>query len=91
MVCAYLGTIKGEKLNEPESDPSPICKKNSPNPARMDSTCRVPMDILIGKDDDEYEKEREKKAYKYFRLRVQGSLLLLYVSGALKKNIIQLI
>ncbi len=80
MVCTYLGTIKGEKLNEPESDPSPICKKNSPNPARMHSACRVPMDILIGKDDDEYEKEREKKAYKYFRLRVQGSLLLLYVS-----------
>ncbi len=61
MVCTYLGTIKGEKLNEPESDPSPICKKNSPNPARMHSACRVPMDILIGKDNDEYEKEQEKK------------------------------
>ncbi len=25
-VCAYLGTIKGEKLNEPAPDLSPICK-----------------------------------------------------------------
>ncbi len=25
-----MGTIKGEKLNEPESDPSPICKKKKP-------------------------------------------------------------
>ncbi len=32
-MCAYLGTIKGEKLNEPESDPSPICqKKKCPEP-----------------------------------------------------------
>ncbi len=29
----YLGTIKGVKLNEPESDPSPICqKKERPKP-----------------------------------------------------------
>ncbi len=43
-VCAYLGTIQGEKLNEPEPDLSPICKKkkNGPNPARMDSACRAP-------------------------------------------------
>ncbi len=42
-VCAYLGTIKGEKLNEPEPDLSPILKtKNGPNPARMDSACRAP-------------------------------------------------
>ncbi len=34
-----MGTNKGEKLNEPESDPSPICKKS---PARMDSACRAP-------------------------------------------------
>ncbi len=27
MLCAYMGTIKGEKPNEPESDPSPIYKK----------------------------------------------------------------
>ncbi len=33
MVCAYLGTIKGEKLNEPKSDLSPICqKKKRPEP-----------------------------------------------------------
>ncbi len=39
----YLGTIKDEKLNEPESDPSPICqKKKGPNPARMDSACQAP-------------------------------------------------
>ncbi len=45
MVCAYLGTIKGEKLNEPESNP--ICQKknNGPNPARMDSACRVPTGL----------------------------------------------
>ncbi len=45
MVCVYLGTIKGEKLNEPESYLSLICqkKKNSPNPAQMDSVCRAPL------------------------------------------------
>ncbi len=39
-----MGTNKGEKLNEPESDPSPICKKkkNGPSLARMDSACRAP-------------------------------------------------
>ncbi len=26
-VLVYLVTIKGEKLNAPESDPSPICQK----------------------------------------------------------------
>ncbi len=32
-ICAYLGTIKGEKLNEPESNLSPICKnKQRPEP-----------------------------------------------------------
>ncbi len=45
-VCSArnMGTIKGEKLNEPESDPSPICKKkkNGPSLARMDSACRAP-------------------------------------------------
>ncbi len=44
VVCTYLGTIKGEKLNEPESDPSPNCKKkNVPNPTRRDSACRAPL------------------------------------------------
>ncbi len=32
-VCAYFGTIQGEKLNEPEPDLSPICKnKKRPEP-----------------------------------------------------------
>ncbi len=33
-----MGTIKGEKLNEPEYDLSPICnnKEKGLNPARMD-------------------------------------------------------
>ncbi len=38
VVFAYLGTMKGEKLNEPESDLSPICqkkKKNDPNGLRV--------------------------------------------------------
>ncbi len=33
-VCAYLGIIQGEKLNEPEPDLSPICKnKKWPEPS----------------------------------------------------------
>ncbi len=36
--CAYLGTIKGEKLNEPEPD---LSKKKKT--ARMDSACRAPL------------------------------------------------
>ncbi len=40
-----MGTNKGAKLNEPESDPRPICKKkNGPSPARMDSACQAPSD-----------------------------------------------
>ncbi len=50
MVCVYFGTIKGGKLNESESYPSPICqkKKNVPNPARMDSACRACRALVGG-------------------------------------------
>ncbi len=49
-VCSArnMGTIKGEKLNEPESDTSRSVKKkkkNVPSPARMDSACRVPTGL----------------------------------------------
>ncbi len=37
---AYMGTMKGEKLNEPKSDLS--SEKKGPNPAWIDSVCRVP-------------------------------------------------
>ncbi len=40
-VCAYLGTIRGEKLNEPEPDLSPICKNKKTSRTRPEWTQRV--------------------------------------------------
>ncbi len=77
VVCAYLCTIKGEKLNEPESDPNPICKKekNVPSPAQMDSRPTGPdglagvyplsptTTLQISKDDvcQVFQKQKRKK------------------------------
>ncbi len=58
-MCTYLGTIKGEKLNEPESDLSPICQKK--NTARMDSACRAPTGLQGSGGGGERDKLQARK------------------------------
>ncbi len=50
-VCAYLGTIQGEKLKEPEPDLSPICKNKKrpePGPNGLSVSGPVRFDGLAG-------------------------------------------
>ncbi len=42
-MCTYLGTMKGKKLNEPKSDPSPICQKEK-RPEWHRWACRALVD-----------------------------------------------
>ncbi len=45
-VCAYFGTIQGEKLNEPEPDLSPICKnKKRPEWTLLVGPRRIPTGL----------------------------------------------
>ncbi len=61
-VCVYLGTINGEKLNEPEPDPSPICKNKKTARTQPEWTQRVgPRRVPTGLQGSNFDGTRVSK------------------------------